>query len=1217
MAASCAAAEELAASVAAKLPPETQPNLQGLASTIFFPADGLGYGSGPAGPELGDGDELLNVATLEHLLGEARAMQAKLYAHRCCSRALPSQLLDIGPEETAQSAWDVFQVLDTQMDHLQTIHQWQATVTSKFTACMVEDFHAEPVHCRSTHPAILWSSVRLVDALVVLDNLKNAKSSLAQDLQWYRCMDNLVEEMLLLALKVAEEPENGEGRERLTALRAIPALYFLAQGSASTDATFAMERCIQRVQIEPVVAGYCDSHLQVAKMLAELCPFLRQQIPSPTPAQLAGPANGQVWCNQIDAHEPTQSNGGQGGPEDATKAVEAAGAALSTMQCARERLLQFHAWKNSCLASDPGVHPELCSTFNSEEKGVVIEVIRQLKGMAALLSSQALTIRKLLHLAMPNLIRHFLQAGPQQHLTLTFSSKEDKVAGMLSQQSTRQRPEVVRLLQDLCASAALLLKAAEDGDGEIKQERQMRGISHAVAHLLMACGSTFSTAEADQLAGVLDLEHFAGQLAVFDRLLHAHAIVCNISDVSFLWFRETHMDCQPRHCSPPSCSIPWALVLPLCLASKDGDAELAMVPLSIYNDAASYALLVLQQRFLYDEVETELDVCFDQVVLGVSEAMFVHAKEQVAVNLLDEDFVAAAMCRERLGVLDKCWGLVSQQRALQLVGRTVDLRALLGQRASCLVADNLAFLVQSAAAQSLCALVEVAQQLRVLQDVHAVVSRLLPVVPFAALLADINGAPLSARLAAHFVSEVAADLLPNFVYCHTTRRFVRTPKHCQRPVRRAPAPAANRAFSAYGNPDLTSSFAFIAELHGSFIGAQHVKAMAELLGGGQALAGVVQALLGVLDQKILLELAPHVAKLLPLLPEAARLPPPELGPAAVLEVLEAVGGVASYEAMGDVLQALKEVGTVVALLTLLDGGALRPASRQRRLQAAPLAAGLPSELQGSGAPAEIVEAADRTAALYIAETGSGGGGRGQAPLLRQGLRHLDAVLGKVRESWGSPTPAAALGGGPPATPRPAREAHRVLAAAQLAFCGPGLEGMESNQERYGDASGGVATWAQEFVRAGVTAYSVGCTEEGLRKELEVLDLPERPRLDRADEGPAVQLGCRLAPEEVRECILWLALVFITIMGIPRTMVLRWSSTSAVSADALLQWRGFTQLIINAYYNQGMAWFSIPRLQMEQLAVVGEAEEASIVADRMRLIFATLEVIEPRWGGLEP
>jgi len=41
-----------------------------------------------------------------------------------------------------------------------------------------------------------------------------------------------------------------------------------------------------------------------------------------------------------------------------------------------------------------------------------------------------------------------------------------------------------------------------------------------------------------------------------------------------------------------------------------------------------------------------------------------------------------------------------------------------------------------------------------------------------------------------------------------------------------------------------------------------------------------------------------------------------------------------------------------------------------------------------------------------------------------------------------------------------------------------------------------------------------------------------------------------------------------------------------------------------------------RLQMEQLAVTGEAEPSALVADRMRLIFTTLEAVDPRWGGLK-
>jgi hypothetical protein len=41
---------------------------------------------------------------------------------------------------------------------------------------------------------------------------------------------------------------------------------------------------------------------------------------------------------------------------------------------------------------------------------------------------------------------------------------------------------------------------------------------------------------------------------------------------------------------------------------------------------------------------------------------------------------------------------------------------------------------------------------------------------------------------------------------------------------------------------------------------------------------------------------------------------------------------------------------------------------------------------------------------------------------------------------------------------------------------------------------------------------------------------------------------------------------------------------------------------------GIYRLPVKTLQMEQLAVVGYAEEPSLVADRMRLVFATLEVL---------
>ncbi len=38
-----------------------------------------------------------------------------------------------------------------------------------------------------------------------------------------------------------------------------------------------------------------------------------------------------------------------------------------------------------------------------------------------------------------------------------------------------------------------------------------------------------------------------------------------------------------------------------------------MYPLDLYNDSAHYALTVFRKQYLYDEVEAEVNLCFDQV----------------------------------------------------------------------------------------------------------------------------------------------------------------------------------------------------------------------------------------------------------------------------------------------------------------------------------------------------------------------------------------------------------------------------------------------------------------------------------------------------------------------------------------------------------------------------------------------------------------------------
>ncbi|KAL3345575.1 hypothetical protein AABB24_024507 [Solanum stoloniferum] len=153
---------------------------------------------------------------------------------------------------------------------------------------------------------------------------------------------------------------------------------------------------------------------------------------------------------------------------------------------------------------------------------------------------------------------------------------------------------------------------------------------------------------------------------------------------------------------------------------------------------------------------------------------------------------------------------------------------------------------------------------------------------------------------------------------------------------------------------------------------------------------------------------------------------------------------------------------------------------------------------------------------------------------------------------------------------------------------------------------------KEFISAGVNAYALGCTDEGLRKEL--FSLKDSGVEIEAMEtyGGSTSLKSKILSVEVDECIMWLSIIFITILCTPQPTIVRWSSTSPVSDEMIVQWKGFCAIIANAYFVRGMAWLPVKTLQLEQMAVAGHAEEPSVVASRMRLVFTTLEVVSPQW-----
>jgi len=70
-----------------------------------------------------------------------------------------------------------------------------------------------------------------------------------------------------------------------------------------------------------------------------------------------------------------------------------------------------------------------------------------------------------------------------------------------------------------------------------------------------------------------------------------------------------------------------------------------LYPLDLYNDSAHYALTVFKKQFLYDEIEAEVNLCFDQFVYKLSEQIYAYYKHLAGSIMLDKRSVLDSIQR--------------------------------------------------------------------------------------------------------------------------------------------------------------------------------------------------------------------------------------------------------------------------------------------------------------------------------------------------------------------------------------------------------------------------------------------------------------------------------------------------------------------------------------------------------------------------------------------
>jgi cytoplasmic FMR1 interacting protein len=87
-------------------------------------------------------------------------------------------------------------------------------------------------------------------------------------------------------------------------------------------------------------------------------------------------------------------------------------------------------------------------------------------------------------------------------------------------------------------------------------------------------------------------------------------------------------------------SIPWILTDYVLTSQDPSLLESVLYQIDLYNDAASYSLKRFRKRHLYDEIEAEVNLCFDQFIYKLSDAVFTHYKQLAASMILDKNFKA-------------------------------------------------------------------------------------------------------------------------------------------------------------------------------------------------------------------------------------------------------------------------------------------------------------------------------------------------------------------------------------------------------------------------------------------------------------------------------------------------------------------------------------------------------------------------------------------------
>jgi cytoplasmic FMR1 interacting protein len=524
--------------------------------------------------------------------------------------------------------------------------------------------------------------------------------------------------------------------------------------------------------------------------------------------------------------------------------------------------------------------------YTSEERSTLVSVISMIKSVEKLLLKHTTFLKPFINNVIQNELQEFIQVAMVDIMNRA-TSKKRVVITLLTQ---------LRALAGDFSSGKIPELDSKSASKTTKRDTSKRDAPPSNTQLQII-RSTIQTLISDRSPGmhktgifgsidfsssqISQINQFIDSSFMWSYLISFNTSCRKASDLADLWYREFYLELSRRIQFPIKMSLPWLITEDIIEKRDTEFMESILYPLDVYNDAAYHALFVLKRKFLYDEIEAEVNLVFDQLVFKLSEQIYAYFKILASNITLDTQFrvfIEKLQKESRFQVPKSRYDVILSQKHINLLGRSIDLNYLLTQRINISVRENLVKAIQKFESSNICSIIDLESMIDNIKMTHKLLSQYLSLDTFESMMSEVNDSisavSFEGRISRHVIEEVCFDLFPNYIYNSYTQRFVKGAKVKGKEddgYERERAPRIPFYYQ-YGSKGFNNSTNQVNDQFRGFFGHEHVRSIIRLI-GQDSLTLVIETCISYIEDKVYNDIGPYIQALIQALPPQIKLQP--------------------------------------------------------------------------------------------------------------------------------------------------------------------------------------------------------------------------------------------------------------------------------------------------------------------------------------------------------